>query len=86
MEQGPGPFQEQCFGRNRNHGGGDHLLRQRLVDPGTAFGQIRKRETEKPRAEARDLVIYLFIGPPTQRAREGPWAANGYMHIAAQYR
>lgn len=85
MEQGPGPFQERCFGRNRNHGGGDHLLRQRLVDPGTHL--VRSgREREKPRAEGRDLVIYLFIGPPTQRAQGGPWGANGYMHIAAQYR
>lgn len=61
MEQGPGPFQEQCFGRNRNHGDGDHLLRHRFVDPGTAFGQSRKRE----RNLGQRVGTYLFIYRPS---------------------
>lgn len=78
MEQGPGPFQKQCFGWNRIHGDGDHLLRTRLVDPSMTFGQIRK-SARNPGQRARP---FIFAAPEdTGRAPGWEWLRAHYSAI-----
>lgn len=69
MEQGPGPFQKQCFGRNRIQGDGDHLLRNSLVDPSVTFGQIRK-SARNPGQRGRPFFFFFFCC--SRGHREGP--------------